>query len=345
MAILMFDGFDGYDAEADLTSYGGWDFRFYITPSTTVRVGSGKSILLDPDNGALRKAFAAAQTGKTIYCGFAYQFSVAGGSDVRVPLFTLFATIDDTNPQLSVYINKATSQLEIVRGTTVLATGATALTTTDWRYVEIKMLIDNAAGACEVKLDGLSEVAVSGVDTANAASTAVLYFALGMVQNSYVAGGYIDDFYILNSDGTANNTYLGEQRCEIMTPTSDATVAWSRFTGSTNFENVDDPIGAPDDDTTYVYSSTAAQKDEYGLSDLTAVGAVAGVKLISRAKKDSGVFSFKAGIKSGATDQQVTHSLNTSYYQFFDLFETSDGAGTAFTSTTVNSLLATIEVV
>jgi hypothetical protein len=347
MALLHFDGFDGYDAAADLTNFGGWHTASDITFSATVRTGSGKSILLGATNGALRGVFAAAQTGKTLYCGFAFNFtSVGGGAGTSASLFTLFETIAATNPQLSVKIDKDTSKLQIVRGSTVLATGTTVLSVGTWRYVEIMMLIHASAGACEVKLDGISEVSVSAVNTSNAATTAVPYFGWGFSTTGYAVAGYYDDMYILNADGAANNTYLGEQRCQIMTPTSDSTVAWTRNTGASNFSAVDDTIGAPDDDTTYVSSSTSTQKDEYGLSDITTVGAVAGVKLVTRAEKDdANPLSFKAGIKSGATDQQITHTLGVGYANFIDLFETSDGASTAFTQTTVNSLLSTIEVV
>lgn len=249
--------------------------------------------------------------------------------------------------QCTLVLNSA-NKLELHLGLhsgTLLATGSTTLADGVFHYIEVKALIANSAGVFEVKIDGVVDATYTG-DTQNAANNSVLGVTIGGYSGSGTGvPGYYDDFYILNNIGSTNNTYLGEQRCEIITPTSDSTVAWTRNTGASNFSAVDDAIGAPDDNTTYVSSSTTAQKDEYGLSDLTGVNAVAGVKLITRAEKDdANPLSLKTGIKSGATNQQVTHALGVGYANFIDLFETSDGASTAFTPTTVNSLLSTLEI-
>lgn len=49
-------------------------------------------------------------------------------------------------------------------------------------------------------------------------------------------------------------------------PTGDVSVQWSRSAGANNFALVDDPIGSPDDDATYTYSSTGWDKDYFSFS-------------------------------------------------------------------------------
>ncbi len=338
MSLLFFDGFDGYDAAADLTNFGGWISQTAMAISSTVRVGSGKSIQINSGtNKQARYLMNPVQTAKTLFAGFAVNRS----SGIATNVFALY------NAALAVQIAlniTAEGFLQALAGnrSTILATGTTALQNNTWYYVELKLLVANTGGIFDCRLNGASEFTFTG-DTQQQSTDEVASVALENWQGATTI--LIDDFYLLNSDGTANNTYLGEQRCEIMTPTSDSTVAWARNTGASNFSAVDDAIGAPDDDTTYVSSSTSAQKDEYGLSDLTGVNAVAGVKLVTRAEKDdANPLSLKTGIKSGATDQQVVHALGVGYANFIDLFETSDGASTAFTPTTVNSLLSTLEI-
>jgi len=340
MALLFFDGFDQYDANTDLTSFGGWATATgNVSTSSTVAFGSGKSLLLSWQVANVLIYTFADQAAKTVYAGFRFMRTNATLSGERLLSFIQTGTTE----QFTINLNSS-AHLEIRASTggTVLATGTATLSLNVWNYIEVKGLVANSGGVIEVRVDSVVDATYSG-DTQNQATDSVVSIAW----HAFATPTYlIDDLYILNSDGSANNTYLGEQRCEIMAPTSDSSVAWTRNTGASNFAAVDDSVGAPDDDTTYVASSTSTQKDEYGLGDLTGVGAVAGVKLITRAEKDdANPLSFKAGIKSGATDQQITHSLSTGYVNYIDLFETSDGGSTAFTSTTVNSLLSTIEVV
>jgi len=337
MSLLFFDGFDGYDAIDDLTAFGNWSVVSGAI-SSSVRVGTGKSVNLGSANQSIIKTVGD-QAGKTLYIGFAFTKVTATGS-----FFGVHSTASSDSPQCYLRIN-ALGFIEIVAGGVLVATGITALQLNMWYYIECKILVANTGGVCEVKIDGAVDCSFTG-DTQWQSTNTVLQIRWGQQPATETHNFLIDDIYILNSDGTANNTYLGEQRCEIMTPTSDSSVAWTRNTGATNYSAVDDAIGAPDDNTTYVSSSTSTQKDEYGLSNLTGVAAVAGVKLITRAEKnDVNPLSFKHGIKSGATNQQVAYTLGIGYANFIDIFETSDGATTAFTSTTVDSLLSTIEVV
>ncbi|MGZ4954143.1 MAG: hypothetical protein ACXV8Q_03435 [Methylobacter sp.] len=339
MSLLFFDGFDGYDAVGDLTAFGGWaSTNAQTSISSAVRTGAGKSAaLINSSTGQMDKLLPE-QSGKTLYLGFAFCNTTAANSSQILRVSNSAGAT-----QIKLHVN-STNKLEVQNASgTILKAGTTTLLTNVWYYVELKILVASSGGICDCKLGGVSEFTFLG-NTQSQATNSVMHVAF---DNFGSMGTYlVDDLYILNSDGSANNTYLGEQRCEIITPTSDSAVAWTRNTGTSNWDAVNDAIGAPDDDTTYVSSSTTTQRDEYGLSDLSGVNAVAGVKLVTRAKKDDvNPRSFKHGIKSGATDQQVTYALGVGYGNYIDIFETSDGAGTAFTATTVNSLLSTLEVV
>ena len=342
--LLFFDGFDGYDASADLTNFGKWD-NVSVALSSTVRVGSGKCADLTSWDHYFEKYRAL--TGKTLFIGCSFYYTGAPWSGYMGGNNGVILAVNSAalTPQIVLAYNNITKKIVLLSTTSgsVLSTGNIIVEPNTYRYIECKVLVDNSAGIFEVRVDGVLDITYSG-DTQYQSTNAVgsVSYGLGAGTSNKMR---IDDCYICDSLGTINNTYLGEQRSEIITPASDSSVAWTRNTGASNFSAVDDAIGAPDDNTTYVSSSTSTQKDEYGLSDLTGVNAVAGVKLVTRAQKDDvNPLSFKHGIKSGAVDQQVTYSLGIGYANFIDIFETSDGAGTAFTPTTVNSLLSTIEV-
>ena len=347
MSVIGTDGFDWADSATDLTTYGEWATASSITVSSSVRVGTGKSIQFTNANSVLRRVFPANQSGKTLYAGVSYKrdSTLSGAVTTRVPFISFYQTDNNESaPQIFVALNTS-YKLEIVRGATVLATGSTTIALNTAYYIEVKCLVHNSAGSFEIKINGTSEVSITGTDTQEQSDSNVLAIGLGYL-SAYSPPGYFDDFYIDNSDGTLNNGYRGEQRMVMITPTSDSSVVFSRNTGASNYLAVDDSPGAPDEDTTYVFASTSGNKDEYGLSDLTGVSTARSIRLMTRAEKDDvNPKSFKAGIKSGATNQQVTHVLGVGYATYHDYFESSDGGTTQFNGTTVNSMLSTIEVV
>lgn len=69
-------------------------------------------------------------------------------------------------------------------------------------------------------------------------------------------------------------------------PVGDAVVAWARSAGSYNCSLVDDPVGSPDDDATYTYSSIAYAKDYFDFLpfNIPAGGTITSVRLRERFK-------------------------------------------------------------
>ena len=131
-----------------------------------------------------------------------------------------------------------------------------------------------------------------------------------------------------------------------MFPSGDDTVAWSRSGGSTNAENVDETFD-PDNDTSYVYSSTASQQDLYTMPNLSNVdsGTVYGVRVEAHYNKSwTDWNSLKFGIKYSTTEQlNAEISAPDTYTYSADIYETSDGSTTAWTETTFNAALFLLE--
>lgn len=86
-------------------------------------------------------------------------------------------------------------------------------------------------------------------------------------------------------------------------PTSDVSVALSIYptTPSTHYDKVDDPVGTPDDDSTYVYTAAdgVLRKDVYGHTTLSVgTNKIAGVAVVVRYIG----YGVQAGVRIGATD-------------------------------------------
>ena len=343
MSLIFFDGFDEYSTYADMQSIGGWVTSGNPTLQNTFRaVGGGKSLRLETSSTQYAAIPLPDQSGNTVFSGFAHKLE--GGSAFDGDLVYINLTVS----HLTIHWDGLTSNNRYQlydKANTLLAQGSvSSVDPAVEHYIQLKIKIAATGGICDMIIDGNTHFSYTG-DTQNGSSSALQNFNFMAPPGS--RANHIDDLWICNDKGTINNTYLGDMLAKFITPTSDDSVQWTKNTGADNHSAVDDPVGSPDGDTTYVADDTSGHKDVYGYSTLTQThgGAFAGVKLVTNAKSESGAISIKAGIKSGANEQQVEHALTTSYAPYTDYFETSDGATTPFTITTIDSLQSTIEVV
>ena len=235
--------------------------------------------------------------------------------------------------------------IEVYRGnfTTSLATGTIYMPSDAWYYLEFKILVHNSTGVFENKVSGTTDISISSQDTQQETSDSVLSFRF--VPDNTITN-YVDDFWICNSDGSApHNTYLGPIRCQQLLPNGDNSIVWSRNTGSTNYQQIDEEASI-DGDSTYVYSATPSDKDLFDMEAMnTDVTTVLALKTKSIARKsDASAKSYKLGIKHSTNEQlSSARTLTESYVYDEENFITSDGSSTAWTETTVNAALLVIE--
>lgn len=166
-------------------------------------------------------------------------------------------------------------RVSLVVGTTIIATSQ-ALFGGQSYYLEMKVKMNTVAtanGTYELKINQAVEFTGSGVTTASGGASDQVDTIQLDFDSSGTGSITVDDLYVLNTAGSVNNTYLGDQVVEEALATSDGPVLnFSIFPSSptTHFDKIDDPAtAAPDDDATYVLSSVAAQKDFWGFGPLT----------------------------------------------------------------------------
>lgn len=235
--------------------------------------------------------------------------------------------------------------LSVARGSSSrLATSTSGLQLGVWHYVEFKATIDNTSGSYTVRVDGTVVLSGTGADTQYSSSSSVANsIAIGQSYAGFVEF-YIDDVYILNTDGSPND-FLGDCRVDYLLPGANG--ATNDFTASagSNYQCVDD--ADPDDDSTYVSSSTVGHVDLYAFGDISHTpDTIHGVQVLMSAKADdAGDRSIAEVCRSGGTNYSGTsQTLGTDYRYFRQILTTDPDTGSAWGKTGLNAAQFGVEI-
>lgn len=246
--------------------------------------------------------------------------------------------------QCGVFMN-TDGTLSFRRGTTNVATSATALSADTFYFVEFKVTINNS-GSYEIRVNGANVLSGSGVDTqqtANATANQVLLngLATGGSNGFDATAVYFDDLYICDSSGSTNNDFLGDIRVDAYLPNGNGNssqMVGSDSNSTDNYLLVDD--ATQDGDSTYVQSSTAGEKDTYAFANMSHTpSSIYGVQVNMIAKKDdAGARSIASVVRSdGADTDGTTQALSTSYADYMQIVEQDPDTSAAWTKTGFNA--------
>ena len=227
------------------------------------------------------------------------------------------------------------------QGGTLIGTVAVDSLPPGWHYFEIRVKVDDTVGEIELRVDGVTAIGpLTGVDTRNGGTAQIttLAFDVGTSPfNSY----YFDDVYICDTTGSIANDFLGDVRVQAIMPNGNGNSSQLLGSDSNTTDNyllVDDP-NAPDDDTTYVESSTVGEKDTYAYGNITAItGTIHAVQPIVWARKtDAGARTVKTIARLGGVEEDgPAKTLGLTYGQVYDIRHTKPGGG-QWTIADVNS--------
>jgi hypothetical protein len=185
--------------------------------------------------------------------------------------------------------------------------GLAAVPVTTWAYMEVQAYIHASAGKLKVKINGVVYLDLSGIDTTYDGTTTTA--KLVGFQNTPRSGSmYVDDFY-LRSDSAEYTTdgFLGELSIKPDYPIADGTYAqMTPSTGSSHYQLVDE---ATPNNTDYVSSGTALQKDSFTYQTTTGSVSIKAVQLSAYMfKTDSGFRGADLFVKSGATEDFTAYN-------------------------------------
>lgn len=186
---------------------------------------------------------------------------------------------------------------------TVIGTGTTVFATNTWYYVEVRVFIHATAGAVEIRVNGVVDLLLTGVNTKGATSSTVTaeYFSLhGAASAAY----FFDDLYVRSEASATEVTggFMGDIKVKPFYPNGDGTYsALTPSSGTTHYNLVDE---ASPNTTDYVSSITALQKDSYNFQDISETGSIKAVQVGAYCyKTDAGFRGVDVFIKSGATEE------------------------------------------
>lgn len=358
MALLWIDGFDSYRAGGpDHTSISPPPERdaapimrssLYVAANdcgvtTDTRTGRGRALQMIAGSGGaeiyhgyFKKAF---ELQDEIVVGFAYKFTDTTLDEIcRFQYDNLLGTVLN---QCRIYVNGVGGITINIGGGRNAYSAPNTVFPDVWHYIEIKYRPrDDATGRCIVRVDGEVVVSLNGpskiVVPNEARPNLVNVFWFGQHSGDYFAGldvqmsVWIDDLYILNTQGEAFNDFLGDVVVHSVMPNEDAgpNQANQYGGGLAKFTSVDE-IG-PDEDLSYVYSNAIGVKEMYGVEDLPQnIIDVLAVSVHVRAKKDAaGLSTYKIGCKvDGIEEQSSLKTVTTQYVTRNFIMETKPGGG------------------
>ena len=323
------DGFDHY-ATADFTKK--WTVETDVVITVNGRNGGGAFF-----NGSgvdiLSKTIDAQVTW---IVGFAFKPSTSSAARY------FFKLTDTGSTQFAVQLNTDMTITVWSGGSIRGSTAVPAFALGEWSYVEIKVTIGNS-GSYDINVDGVSVLAES-VDTqatGNASANGIVFYSSG-----FGLDFYIDDVYMCDGTTGVNNDFLGDVMVETLFPDGDGNSSdLTPLSAGANYVEVDEAV--QDGDTSYVYGSTATNKDLYTFDDLTTLDTIHGVQtnIIAR-KDDASGKTLREVCRSGSTDYPgATQSLTTSYSDKTEIRAVDPDTAAPWTTSGVNAAEFGVEIV
>jgi len=210
---------------------------------------------------------------------------MTGGSNDR----TFCTLLDNLGAKLLTFQVRQADSVFLVRlgdHNDALIVSGGVVPTNAWCCIEIRVLIDNAVGVIQVRIDGVQVIDFSG-DTQVDADDEVLVIVWGASYSDggYVCYGYYDDLVINSIHGIRNNSWPGLGGIVGLVPTGAGNYTQLIPSAGANWAAVNEV--PPDDDAAYVEQATTDLKDTYTMQDLVItpgqVANIAAVQWLCRA--------------------------------------------------------------
>jgi len=296
MSLLFTDGFDAYTTGSNIDLSCRWNAinelqGFDITGISPHNLGA--SLYADSVSGDLNKIHLVFRHHATIPDNLrsgivGFHFRTDDITQYVVEPILGIMHIDVLNYQSAIRI-AADGELQVYDGNTILVGSGGTINNDTWHHIEVKYMISGSipANSYQVRLDGAEVINLPGGTNVEGAFDDDGIVGALEVQGADGANRYWDNFYILSLTGVANTGFIGPCFIETIYPTGDG--SQKEFTGSDgdqidNYLLVDDTF--PDDDTTYVESSTSGDIDVYKFANPVGnVGTIRGINLVNRARK------------------------------------------------------------
>lgn len=341
MALLFFDGFETYGGNSELDKYElgielqkKWSFA-------TASSGSGYFAIIDGRFGGkalsiyyYRNLYYLSQSDlNTVICGFAIRrgsgpWTANSLMQIRTGNNDTHLYLEVTSSSVKVYIhNSGTADA------TIAEEDFWGPVSSEFVYIEIKLVIDGSAGSYEIRRDGVTIASNSGLDTDNNSDGSGTKVAFYPNDKQY----YIDDFYICDGTGTTNNDFLGDSVITVIYPSSDITTEWGTYGGSTHYELIDD--NPSDADSTYIETGSTTTVDLFGFENSSVTGSILGIQICGEFSSTSDVTNLRVVSSSTTSDDVGIDNTTQSplYITYTRILESDPNTSTSWALSDLNA--------
>lgn len=358
MALLFIEGFEVYGSSAaELTDGAYLDSNQVQLDSSIKRTGSYALRAGDNQAAELRRALYGEYT--TLGMGFGLYID-------ELPVESLTAQLcafknDDNSPQITVWLSTAGNIIVMRGGLDLLESGTELARTTDsavitdaWQHFEIQVhFADGTDGWYEIRLDGVTVLQQSGIDTIATSTLKNVNQVEGIGTRDVYNGAntnfrlYMDDWYCYDMTGTRNNDWIGDRRVIALFPSDNGAVQqWTAAGASSAHDCIDDT--SPDDDTTYIEAGNESfpVNSTFELDDVpSVVGAISGVQVYVKSKKtEAGEGNLQVSMISGSDEENgVDRPVSTIYAHRTDMFEFDPATGAPWSPSGLSAALVDVE--
>ena len=327
---LHIDGFDSYAVSSDLLQeYVGQSCNFSTTAG---RFGQG---CMQINGNSSYLTWGNSSQMSEIWAGFAIQCTNSGQN------FGPFITIVSANgTEAEFQYAPISGNWAFTRGTsTYLGTYTYPISLSTYNWIEIHYKISSSVGIAEIWVNGTRVINLTGINTTSYSSTSFGTIKLGGDGSSGLVGNY-DDWYILDTTGTYNNTRLGDSRVETLRPQSDfGPNDGVPSTSGPHYKMINELQW--NSSNTITLGSTSGNAEVFGMTSLTAEPTnIHAVRVLASAEKtDAGaLLANTIVVSSNVAANGNSTALTTSYTHLSNIFEIDPNTGVPWGLTAINSM-------
>ena len=190
-----------------------------------------------------------------------------------------------------------------------------------YHHFETKGKIANSGGYVEVRINEVTVLNVTGVDTQTTANAESSQFRFGMypqITNTVSTTMDLDDVFAWDDDASdPENTvvdFVGDKGCYYLPVNADTAEAdWLKSSGVTGYELIDETTP---NDADYIGDSTGAARSIFQVGALpgNVAEVIAMMPVIRARKEESGTVNIRGGVVVGAEESYTaTNSPSTEY--------------------------------
>ena len=226
-------------------------------------------------------------------------------------------------------------------GTTLLGTTGTPVVTANaWNHIEMKVTRDAAAGVCEVRVNGVTVLNLTGL-ALGATDTAQIFLGSQAWNFNNLNRGlnYFKDLVIWDNLGSHGNDFQGSVSVRDLATDADVSLNWTPSTGSTGWDILDN---VPANDTIYIAAGDPPPSPaDFGLTDLPVdVTSVRALLPIARTwKTDGGDCNIQMSLTPNGVDWDAgaDRPVTTAPTYWWDVSHVSPDTAAPWTPAEVNN--------